>query len=867
MTINDPRDISGLVAWYSADYEDTFYNDGDQITTLHDLSGNGNDATGAQRSVGLKPRWRSSGGSSGGPRFSFPNGNNNTTTGGWFTLPNLLSGATAGEIMATIKADAAVTSCGLWAFGAGTGANDQSHYPFSGTVYENFGLATTQRKSFVPSMAITSWRRYNVWTSAADFTARLNETNQVTTGTSVTPTWTSTPRIGVGRRNSGDDMCFNGDMGVILIYNRKLTSGERADLVTWVTANPSGGLQYVPAIPGDPTGLDVDEGVTNLELSWSASTGSPTGYDVRINGGIPIDVGNVLVHDFTGLTPATSYTLEVRAYGAGGDSGWSSIGGTTLALPAPTGLAVLGDDEDSITLTWDTHPYAEGFEVRLDGGAATDVGLTTIHIFSGLDETTLYDLEVRAYLDGFFSDWSSLESTTEGPPPVAASYTVTIKVGDHEWIITDSDVLDPSDPIHVLDALNLGWEIPESDPWPTQPQATTARLRFFATNVDELADVAIGTPMYVVLEDADANVFATFHGRLAEETAQPVKRRAGLRMLYSIVGVDYTVDLNEQPVTNTIVWPAETADERFDRIVDLAAGVGVTLTPPADTGTAAFEALDAQTRNLGPLIADHLRQIAIDGDIGPERYVVVPVMDIDGLLDHFECVILPRAVPASSLPGTFVIVAGKLTLVFADPDANGLVDAGDVDLDVSWTRLKYRAINHVVVSSDAITREAIRPGPTVRLNLDHTLTDGDAVQRMAKLYLPDTDEALGWVADTFRFYAHRAQDALLPPWFPDHREDPPNTDVFIQPIAITGIPTNINFGGAFASYAGTLANVSLTLQRRKILVDFSLRRQLAFGSGAEAASWAWAQTEFPTVDWDDIDPDLSWYEARLGKAT
>jgi hypothetical protein len=87
--------------------------------------------------------------------------------------------------------------------------------------------------------------------------------------------------------------------------------------------------------PDVPTGLATTPDVTAIELTWAASTGSPTGYDVRIDGGAPTDVGNVLSHDFTGLTASIEYLLEVRAYNANGDSGWASISETTLADTPP----------------------------------------------------------------------------------------------------------------------------------------------------------------------------------------------------------------------------------------------------------------------------------------------------------------------------------------------------------------------------------------------------------------------------------------------------------------------------------------------------------------------------------------------------
>lgn len=94
-------------------------------------------------------------------------------------------------------------------------------------------------------------------------------------------------------------------------------------------------LFYSVAIvaPNVPTGLTTSgETNTQITLTWVAPTSgdAPTGYDVRVDGGAPTDAGNVLTYDFTGLTPGTSYTLEVRAYNTGGDSSWVSVDAETI---------------------------------------------------------------------------------------------------------------------------------------------------------------------------------------------------------------------------------------------------------------------------------------------------------------------------------------------------------------------------------------------------------------------------------------------------------------------------------------------------------------------------------------------------------
>ena len=844
MTINDPRDISGLMVWYSADYEATQYANGANITTTHDLSGNGNHG-GVYNGA---PWMRYTGGPSTTGKY-IDCTNLGSTPPGSVQLPtNLMSGVTAAEMLITTRhIPGDIKGFGKW----GTGADDFFAF-VDDNIYSSFG--SNNRWSTGQSMDAT-WRRYRIRAKSGAWTLWKDNT-QVYNSASNTVAWYSAPRIG----ESSNRWLYG--FGLFVLYNRELTSGERTDLETWAAANPNGGLQFVAGPPSDPYGLAVLPDLTTADFSWTTPGGTPTGYDVRLNGGTPVDVGLVNSYEFTGLTPNTFYLAEVRAYNLSGDSGWANIGFTTDTLSAPTGLTILGSDEDTITLGWDSHPDAEGFEVRIDGGTPEDVGLTTLHMWDGLDPFTMYDLEVRAYLAGAYSAWSSLDADTDTPPGPEGEYTVTLKVGSHSWTITHADVLDVDATVQVLDGLKISWQLNESDPWPAQPQGVTCSVGFYATHVDELdADLAIGTPMSAVLEDGDGNVFATFHGRVTQPQARPIRRKAGLRMLYQLTGDDYTADLYEEPVTILEAWPAESADDRMARIVALAATVGITLEPPADTGSAAFEELTAGTTTIGELVADHLRQIVIDG---PKRYIVTPVV-VDDLLDHFECVLLETTVDAAVLPGTWAIVDGLLTLVFPDTEADGVVDAGDVDLDTSWTRLKFRAINRVKVAGQTVTAEASRGGPPVRLELGTTLTDQDTADLMADLYLPDTDEAFAWVADEFLYYAHRHQEGLLPPWFPDHRDDPPDLTAYVNPLVILRIASNINLAGSTA-LAGQLSKATVELNRRKILVRFALRRNLPQATGVDSASYQWVYDNFPAVTYADVDPEISYYEARLARS-
>jgi hypothetical protein len=89
-------------------------------------------------------------------------------------------------------------------------------------------------------------------------------------------------------------------------------------------------------------------------------------YQYRIDGGTPVDVGNVLTHQVTGLTGSTLYDFEVRAEDAAGNfSAWSNLesGTTDAAAVTPdtvTGLyqwlkadAIAGLSDGDPVATWE----------------------------------------------------------------------------------------------------------------------------------------------------------------------------------------------------------------------------------------------------------------------------------------------------------------------------------------------------------------------------------------------------------------------------------------------------------------------------------------------------------------------------------
>lgn len=188
--------------------------DGDQITTWTDQSGNTNNLTGAGSA---KPLLRTTAGPTGGKAVEFQGT-------GYFSLSNIMSAAAAGEVFVVIKRDA--DNNGLWAWGSDANNSDEAHYTFGGVVYESFGKATNDRSNFTPTPTVTNWNVYNVWSASNDWAAYINGRSGITDATN-TVTWTSTPRVGLGRKNSADDIFFDGYMAELIVFRSKLSGTDR----------------------------------------------------------------------------------------------------------------------------------------------------------------------------------------------------------------------------------------------------------------------------------------------------------------------------------------------------------------------------------------------------------------------------------------------------------------------------------------------------------------------------------------------------------------------------------------------------------------------------------------------------------------
>jgi chitodextrinase len=163
---------------------------------------------------------------------------------------------------------------------------------------------------------------------------------------------------------------------------------------------------------------------------------------------------NATSYTLTGLTCGTSYQLAVDAYDAAGNrSGQASVTAQTSACSqppsdtqaptTPTGLAVTGATETSISLGWNAssdNTGVTGYGVYRDGSrVATTTG--TSHTLTGLTCGTTYQLAVDATdAAGNRSGQASLAASTSACSPLpGGSDPVITAAGDIAGSATDSD--------------------------------------------------------------------------------------------------------------------------------------------------------------------------------------------------------------------------------------------------------------------------------------------------------------------------------------------------------------------------------------------------------------------------------------------
>ncbi|MCP4363005.1 MAG: hypothetical protein GY796_33790, partial [Chloroflexi bacterium] len=168
-------------------------------------------------------------------------------TSDYFSLPDFVSGFTAGEFFVALQAaadpPAAAAQSGAWDFGT---AAATSHYPFTdGDLYDGWG--STIRRSVTPGTSLAQFNLYNSGSQSGRWTNRLNGSILLDDTAANTVGFTSAPTLG----RSNASTFLDGDIAEAILFNAVLNSAQRTILENYASAKYDLTLASTDVYAGD----------------------------------------------------------------------------------------------------------------------------------------------------------------------------------------------------------------------------------------------------------------------------------------------------------------------------------------------------------------------------------------------------------------------------------------------------------------------------------------------------------------------------------------------------------------------------------------------------------------------------------------
>ncbi len=140
-------------------------------------------------------------------------------------------------------------------------------------------------------------------------------------------------------------------------------------------------------------------------------------YQLQIDGGTPIELGNVTSYEHGALEANSTHTYTLKAYSAANESDWSV---TVKQLTVPDradGFKITDATLNKLSLSWSAVKGATGYDVEIDGTIVAVTGTT--YNKTGLTPNTEYTFRIRPKNAGGPGSWSqAITGTTQMSTPV-----------------------------------------------------------------------------------------------------------------------------------------------------------------------------------------------------------------------------------------------------------------------------------------------------------------------------------------------------------------------------------------------------------------------------------------------------------------
>ncbi|RPJ49456.1 MAG: T9SS C-terminal target domain-containing protein, partial [Candidatus Latescibacterota bacterium] len=216
------------------------------------------------------------------------------------------------------------------------------------------------------------------------------------------------------------------------------------------------GTRVLPPPPLPPSACDAsDDRTDSVIVSWQDEADNESGFRIKRDGSLVGSVG-ANVERYRDVPPYGTYSYEVLAYNAGGESDPCGDEGTRQSPPPPppppnppVDCDATDDRLDSIIVTWqDESENESGFRISRDHALIATVG-ADVEVYRDVPAVGTHVYSIRAYNLGGASDPCADEGTRLPSPPEAPGSCAATDDRVREIVVTWEDLSSDETAFHV----------------------------------------------------------------------------------------------------------------------------------------------------------------------------------------------------------------------------------------------------------------------------------------------------------------------------------------------------------------------------------------------------------------------------------